>query len=188
MNVRIKTPAAGRRTLARVAARLATQSATQSAARFATLLGALTALALAGLAPAARAEQVVNPGDIIVERDVTPRSAFSSVPRSQDPVGVRATTFPKNSFDPMIGALVSDTDLTNAHGSSGVAPGGILNNPNAGMAAVTRILSGNETGSNIALGASVGGAGGIGNTISSTVTSALAPLCTVLTGALGATR
>lgn len=171
MTVRIKTPARGGR---RVATRVA------------VLLGVLSGLA-AGIAPTASAQQVANPGDIIVERDVTPRSAFSAVPRDQDPVSVRATTFPKNSFDPMMASLVSDSDLTNAHGSSGVAPGGILNNPNAGMQAVTRILSGNQTGANTALGATGGSVGGLGSTLSSTVTGALAPLSTAL-GSLGAAR
>lgn len=172
MNVRINPPAGGRCALARVAA----------------LVSALSGLAAAGIAPAARAQQVVNPGDIIVERDITPRSAFASVPKSEDPVGVRATTFPKNSFDPMMASLASDTDLTNARGSSGVATGGILNNQNAGMQAVTRILSGNQTGANTAPGVAGGSVGGIGHTISSTVTGALAPLSTALTGALGAAR
>lgn len=153
--------------------------------RVATVLGALSAAAAAGVAPAVAAQQVANPGDIVVERDVTPRSAFDAVPRKQDPVGVRATTFPKNSFDPMMASLVSDTDLTNAHGSSGVASGGILNNPNAGMQAVTRILSGSPTGANTALGATGGAVGGIGSTISSTVTGALAPLSTALSSSLG---
>jgi hypothetical protein len=156
--------------------------------RVAALLGIVSGLAAAGFAPAARAQQVTNPGDIIVERDITPRSAFASVPKSQDPVTVRATTFPANSFDPMMASLVSDTDLTNAHGSSGVAEGGILNNPNAGMQAVTRILSGNQTGANTPLGATGGAVGGIGNTISSTVTGALAPLSSALSGAMGGAR
>ncbi|PXW26594.1 hypothetical protein [Paraburkholderia caballeronis] len=156
--------------------------------RVAALLGVLFGLAAAVAAPLATAQQVVNPGDIIVERDITPRSAFASIPKSEDPVSVRATTFPKNSFDPMMASLVSDTDLTNARGSTGVAPGGILNNNSAGMQAVTRILSGNPTGSNTALGAAgagVGAVSGIGGTISSTVTGALAPLSTALSGALG---
>ncbi|HEY4295777.1 MAG TPA: hypothetical protein VGM85_04825 [Paraburkholderia sp.] len=131
------------------------------------------------------AQQTVNPGDIIVERTVTPRDAFVPVPRSQDPVAVRATTFPANSFNPAIAQLVGDTDLTNAHGSSGVAQNGVLGG--GGMQAVTQILSGKATGNNIALNS--GGIGmpapGIGGTISSSVTGALAPLSNVLSGALG---
>jgi hypothetical protein len=172
MIVRIKAPAGRRCALTRVAA----------------LTAVLSGLAAAALAPAASAQQVANPGDIIVERDVTPRSAFTSVPKDEDPVDVRATTFPQSSFEPMMASLVSDTDLTNAHGSSGVDAGGILNNPNAGMQAVTRILSGNQTGANTALGSAGGSVASIGSTISSTITGGLAPLSTALSGAIGAAR
>ncbi|MFT4069938.1 hypothetical protein [Paraburkholderia sp.] len=145
----------------------------------------LAAAFTTGFAGHARAEQVANPGDIIVERSVTPRDAFVPVPRDQDPVAVRATTFPSNSFNPAIATLVGDADLTNAHGSTGVASGGVLSG--TGMQAVTQILSGKATGSNVALNA--GGIGapapGIGGTISSSVTGALAPLSNVLGGALG---
>jgi hypothetical protein len=105
------------------------------------------------------------------------------VPKNQDPVLVRATTFPKNSFDPAIATLVTDTDLTNAHGSSGVNANGALSAQSAGLQAITHILSGNATGANTALGpgASGGVGAGLGGTISSTITGALAPLG----GALG---
>jgi hypothetical protein len=157
------------------------------AVRGALAAGAATLAAVftASFAGHACAEQVANPGDIIVERSVTPRDAFVPVPRDQDPVAVRATTFPANSFNPAIATLVGDSDLTNAHGSTGVAAGGVLNG--TGMQAVTQILSGRATGSNVALNA--GGIGapaaGIGGTISSSVTGALAPLSNVLGGALG---
>lgn len=164
MTARITTPACGRRS-----------------ARTAAVIGAILA---AGVSAVAMAQQVVNPGDIIVERDITPRSAFDSVPTSQDPVAVRATTFPKNSFDPAIAQLVSDTDLTNAHGSSGVDTGGALSGTAAGLQAVTRILAGNPTGGNMAMGPGAQAGGGIGATISSSVTGAIAPL----TGALGALK
>ena len=144
---------------------------------------ALCGLLASGGTASVAAQQVTNPGDIIVERDITPRSAFDNVPKSQDPVLVRATTFPKNSYDPAIATLVSDTDLTNAHGSSGVNANGALSAQNAGVQALTRILTGSATGANTAAGpgASAGVGGGIGGTISSTVTGALAPL----TGAMG---
>nr|WP_242665824.1 hypothetical protein [Paraburkholderia ginsengiterrae] len=131
------------------------------------------------------AQQVANPGDIIVERTVTPRDAFVPVPKNQDPVAVRATTFPASSFNPAVATLVGDTDLTNAHGSSGVADGGVLGG--TGMQAVTQILSGKTTGSTVALNA--GGIGmpapGIGGTITSSVTGSLAPLSNALNSALG---
>ena len=150
----------------------------------AALAGLLTLFATC-FAIDAHAQQVANPGDIIVERTVTPRDAFVPVPRNEDPVAVRATTFPANSFNPAVAQLVGDTDLTNAHGSSGVAQGGVLGG--TGMQAVTQILSGKATGNNVALNA--GGIGmpgpGIGGTITSSVTGALAPLSNVLSGALG---
>lgn len=149
------------------------------------LASVLVLLAACFASDQAFAQQTVNPGDIIVERTVTPRDAFVPVPRSQDPVAVRATTFPANSFNPAIAQLVGDTDLTNAHGSNGVAQNGVLGG--GGMQAVTQILSGKATGNNIALNS--GGIGmpapGIGGTISSSVTGALAPLSNVLSGALG---
>lgn len=166
-------------------ARSATPGASRRSIRAAAALCGLLAASVA----ASAAAQVVNPGDIIVERDVTPRSAFASVPKSQDPVLVRATTFPKNSFDPAMATLVTDTDLTNARGSSGVNANGAMSAQAAGMQAITHILSGNATGSNTAAGpgASGGMAGGLGGTISSTITGALAPL-TGAAGALGAIK
>ncbi len=169
MNVRFTTPGVRRR-CARIAA---------------VLSGVCAAMLAAGVSA-----QVTNPGDIIVERDITPRSAFATVPKSQDPVLVRATTFPKNSFDPAMATLVNDTDLTNAHGNSGVNTSGAIAGEAAGVQAINRILVGNAAGgSNNALGAGGGATavGGIGNTISSTVTGALAPLTSAL-GSLGAVK
>jgi hypothetical protein len=153
--------------------------------RLPAALASVLVLLTACFAGNALAQQAVNPGDIIVERAVTPPDAFVPVPRTQDPVAVRATTFPANSFNPAIAQLVGDTDLTNAHGSSGVAENSVLSG--GGMQAVTQILSGKATGSNVALNS--GGIGmpapGIGGTITSSVTGALAPLSNTLTGALG---
>ncbi|RFU46731.1 hypothetical protein [Paraburkholderia sp. DHOC27] len=149
------------------------------------LLGVLVSVVAAGIAVSAFAQQSINPGDIIVERQVTPRDAFDAVPKSQDPVAVRATTFPANSFDPAMAALVSDTDLVNAHGSSGVGGDAALSG--TGLQAVTQILSGKATGNNVALNAgSIGQpAAGVGGTITSSVVGALAPLSSALGGALG---
>lgn len=151
------------------------------AAPMRVLLGVLASV----LALTAAAQQVVNPGDIIVERQITPRDAFVAVPTSQDPVAVRATTFPANSFDPAMATLVTDSDLTNVHGSSGVGGDSALSG--TGLQAVTQILSGKATGNNIALNA--GGIGqpaaGVGGTISSSVVGALAPLSSAMGGALG---
>lgn len=171
MSARITTPAGSRRS-ARVTAVVP--------AIVAAVVGAILA---AGVSAVATAQQVVNPGDIIVERDVTPRSAFDNVPRSQDPVLVRATTFPANTFDPTMATVVSDTDLTNAHGNTGVAANGAMGAEAASMQMLTSVLSGRQTGSNVALGANAQ-AGGLGGQISSVVTGALAPL----SAALGAVK
>lgn len=132
----------------------------------------------------ASAQQSVNPGDIIVERTVTPRIAYRPVPKDQDPVAVRATTFPASAFDPTMATVVSDLDLTNAHGSSGIAPNGFA--ANAGIAAVTQVLTGNIASNGLAHGptAGVASASGIGGMIAGSVTNAVAPL----TSALGALK
>ncbi|KVO82729.1 hypothetical protein WL21_07505 [Burkholderia ubonensis] len=128
-------------------------------------------------------EQVANPGDIIAMRNITPRVAYHNVPTDQDSVLSRATTFPANSFNPMMATVVSDLDLTNAHGSNGVAPGGMLGD--IGMQAVTRVLVGDTGGGSIVRGAvgSASATGGIGGTISGSVTGALAPVTSALGGA-----
>ncbi|MEM5345886.1 hypothetical protein V4C56_40470 [Paraburkholderia azotifigens] len=144
---------------------------------------ALAGVFAAGFAGAAFA-QAVNPGDIIVQREITPRIAYAPVPRDQDPVSARVATFPNSTFNPTMAQVASDADLTNAHGSTGLdrnVAGG------AGLQAVTRILTGNNTNNNVAFNS--GGIGqpapGVGGTISSSVTGALAPLSTALGGALG---
>ncbi|SDQ74833.1 hypothetical protein SAMN05443245_2608 [Paraburkholderia fungorum] len=184
MTTLIRTPRADRSRAASPALALTLRIA-RTRDRFPAALAGIAALFALCFAIDAQAQQVTNPGDIIVERTVTPRDAFVPVPRDQDPVAVRATTFPANSFNPAIAQLVGDTDLTNAHGSSGVADNGVLGG--TGMQAVTQILSGRATGNNIALNSgSIGApAAGIGGTITSSVTGALAPLSNVLSGTLG---
>jgi hypothetical protein len=143
----------------------------------------LASLFIAGFAGAAFA-QSANPGDIIVQREITPRIAYAPVSKDQDPVSARVSTFPNTTFNPTMAQVASDADLTNAHGSTGLggnAAGG------AGLQAVTRILTGSTTNNNVALNS--GGIGqpapGVGGTISASVTGALAPLSTALGGALG---
>ncbi|MBN3767397.1 hypothetical protein [Burkholderia sp. Ac-20365] len=149
----------------------------------ATRLAAIAGLCAAGLTGMAAA-QTANPGDIVVEREIAPRIAYAPVPKDQNPVSSRVSTFPANTFNPTLAQVASDADLTNARGSTGLdnsIAGG------AGLQAVTRILTGNTTNNNVALNS--GGIGqpapGIGGTISSSVTGALAPLSTALGGALG---
>ncbi|QCP51811.1 hypothetical protein FAZ95_15990 [Trinickia violacea] len=137
-----------------------------------------------GAAGNANAQQNGNPGNIIVESTVTPRDAFNPVPKSADPVAVSATTFPATTFNPTMATVVSDLDLTDAHGSNGVSTAG-MNGSEAGLQAVTKILSGTTTGKNVAVGANAlpQQGVGVGGQISMSVTGALAPLGSVL-GAL----
>ncbi|KGR92888.1 hypothetical protein [Burkholderia pseudomallei] len=145
----------------------------------------MMAITLFGMVGAnAFSQQSVNPGDIIVERTITPRIAYRPVPKDQDPVAVRATTFPASSFDPTMATAVSDLDLTNAHGSSGIAPNGLA--INAGMAAVTQVLTGDTASrgfSHVPTGGAAS-ASGIGGMIAGSVTNTVAPL----TSALGALK
>ncbi|WP_186028936.1 hypothetical protein [Burkholderia gladioli] len=146
-----------------------------------SLLAALATLSCA--AGSAQAQQVQNPGDIIVLRTVTPRIAYRPVPVEQDPVAVRATTFPANTFDPMMATVVSDLDLTNARGSVGVVTG-TVGNTNATVAAVTQVLTSGLAGpigrGNAGVMVPTAGLGGLGNTISTTITGAISPLVTAL--------
>ncbi|HVW49442.1 MAG TPA: hypothetical protein VHC91_03430 [Trinickia sp.] len=147
------------------------------------LLPGLAAVLGAAAAPDALAQYAGNPGDIIVERAVMPRDAFKAIPKNEDPVAVRATTFPAPAFNTTVGSLVSDADLTQAHGSQGVASNGSASG-GASLQALTKLLGGSATGSNVAMGptgappATVG----IGGTLATSVTGALAPLTTGLAG------
>ncbi|WP_206952975.1 hypothetical protein [Trinickia acidisoli] len=149
----------------------------------AALLPSVVAAALAAAAPGAFAQSSGDPGDIIVEREVMPRDAFQALPRDENPVAVRATTFPAPAFDSALGTLVSDADLTQAHGSQGVSNAG-TSGSTASLQALTKILGGSSTGSNVAMGP--GGLAptttGVGGTISMSVTGALAPLSSALAG------
>ncbi len=140
-------------------------------------------VSFAAVAPAVLAQNSGNPGDIIVERNVMPRDAFRAIPRNENPVAVRATTFPAPAFDSTVGTLVSDSDLTHAHGSRGIASNG-PSGAAASLQVLTKLLGGSATGSNVAMGP--GGVApsttGIGGTVSLSVTGALAPLSAGLAG------
>lgn len=144
------------------------------------------AFALAAAATPAHAQASGNAGDIIVERQVMPRDAFRALPHDENPVAVRATTFPAPAFDSTVAALVSDAELTGAHGSQGIA-GTATGGAAASLQTLTKLLGGSATGSNVAMGP--GGLAptttGVGGTISMSVTGALAPLTSALTGVGG---
>lgn len=147
------------------------------------LLPGLAAVLVAAPAPNAFAQYAGNPGDIIVERAVMPRDAFNAIPRNENPVAVRATTFPAPAFDATVGSLVSDADLTQAHGSQGVASNGVAGGA-ASLQALTKLLGGSATGNNVAMGPTGAPSAtvGVGGTIATSVTGALAPLTTGLAG------
>ena len=138
--------------------------------------------ALAGYAAASATAQEPLPGDIIVERQVMPRDAFHALPKQDNPVVTRATTFPTPTFDASIGTLLSDVDLINARGSAGVTPG--ANVSAASLQALDKLVGGSAAASNVPV-APVGLAqpmAGLGATVSTTVTGALAPLGAILGG------
>ncbi len=124
-----------------------------------------------------------EPGDLIIERDVTPRIAYRPVPVKDDPVAVRVTTFPSSTFDPMMKDVASDLDLSGARGSSGVQGNGSTSALAAALSSLGVGQSAQQrNGAPLGAGAT-GGVTGIGPTISQTITGAMAPLTTGL-GAL----
>ncbi|MGF6531682.1 MULTISPECIES: hypothetical protein [Paraburkholderia] len=133
----------------------------------------------AGAAIPAAAQVADAPGNLIIQSTVTPRDAFVPVPKADDPIAVQVQTFPTGAFDSAMGAMVSDTDLTRAHGTSGVT-GGSFMPALVGSNGIEHLLAGNGTvagsGIPVGAGASLGGIGGIGGSIAQTVTGALAPL------------
>ena len=141
------------------------------------LLCALCCAFAAGAAVPAAAQQATQPGNLIIERDVTPRDAFVPVPKSDDPIGVQVQTFPTTAFNGAIGSMASDLDLNGAHGTSGITGNGFMPEL-VGTNGVTHLLAGNGNGTGLSAGAAagLGGGGGIGSSITQTITGALAPL------------
>ena len=139
------------------------------------LLCALCSVLAAGATIPAAAQQATQPGNLIIERDVTPRDAFVPVPKSDDPIGVQVQTFPTAAFDGAIGSMASDLDLNSAHGTTGIAGNGFMP-ALVGTNGITHMLAGNGTGLSAGAAAGLGGAGGIGSTITQTITGTLAPL------------
>lgn len=137
------------------------------------LLSALLGVLAAGAVTNAAAQQATQPGNLIIERDITPRDAFVPVPKSQDPIAVQVQTFPSAAFDGVLGATASDLDLNSAHAASGIVGNGFMATL-VGTNGMQHMLAGNAV--PVGAGASFGGAGGIGGTIAQSVNSALAPL------------
>lgn len=141
----------------------------------AALLSALLGVLAAGVVTGAAAQSDTQRGNLIIERDVTPRDAFVPVPRNQDPISVQVQTFPTATFDGAIGAMASDLDLNSAHGTTGIRGNGFMPSL-VGANSIEHMLAGNRNNVPVGAGASFGGAGGIGSSIAQSVTSALAPL------------
>ena len=139
------------------------------------LLCALCSVLAAGATIPAAAQQATQPGNLIIERDVTPRDAFVPVPKSDDPIGVQVQTFPTAAFDAAIGSMASDLDLNGAHGTAGIAGNGYMP-ALVGANGITHMLAGAGNNVPVGAGASFGGAGGIGSSIAQSVSGALAPL------------
>ena len=127
----------------------------------------------AGVVTAAAAQSDTQRGNLIIERDITPRDAFVPVPKSQDPISVQVQTFPTATFDGAIGAMASDLDLNSAHGTTGISGNGFMPSL-VGANGIQHTLAGNAV--PVGAGASFAGAGGIGGSIAQSVNSALAPL------------
>ncbi|NPT56477.1 hypothetical protein [Paraburkholderia elongata] len=139
----------------------------------AALLSALLGVLAAGAVTGAAAQSDTQRGNLIIERDITPRDAFVPVPRSQDPISVQVQTFPRATFDAAIGAMASDLDLNSAHGTTGITGNGFMPSL-VGANSIEHMLAGNAV--PVGAGASLGGAGGIGASIAQSVNGALAPL------------
>jgi hypothetical protein len=143
----------------------------------------LAMLAACAVTDALAQSSQTQPGNLVIERDVTPRDAFVPVPKDQDPIAVQVQTFPSGAFDGAIGSMASDLDLNGAHGTAGVAGSNFMPSL-VGPRGVAQMLAGNRNDVPVGAGASVGGIGGIGSSIAQTVTGALAPLG----GAIGAMK
>jgi len=143
--------------------------------RCAALLSALLGVLAAGAVTSATAQQLSQPGNLVIERDITPRDAFVPVPKSQDPIAVQVQTFPRATFDRAIGTMASDLDLNGAHGTAGISGNGYMP-VLVGANGITHMLAGNGNNVPVGAGASFGGAGGIGSSIAQSVNGALAPL------------
>jgi hypothetical protein len=139
----------------------------------------ICALLGVGVVPQASAQQVTDPGNLIIQRAITPRDAFVPVPKNQDPIAVQVETFPASAFDGAVGSMATDLDLNGAHGSSGVGGGGltpVLGGAN-GVGELGHTIGANAGNSiPVGAGASVGGVGGLGGSIAQSVNNALAPI------------
>jgi len=144
---------------------------------------ALTAVVAGLSAMAEMAPALADDGDIVVQREVTPRIAYRGVPTESLPVKTAVSPFPTQAFNQSVGSvmsMLSDSELSTSRASGG-------SNPTAGLPrAVTSQVGGLQPmagalGTGPASGgAAIGGAGGqvVQATagIASQISGALAPL------------
>jgi hypothetical protein len=142
---------------------------------------ALAASIAACAAASAGAEQS-NPGDIVVIRKITPRSAFVTVPKNEDPIATKVETFPTQALDATVATLMSDVDLAHAHGSGGLGATATIGHA-VGGEALGMLLGGASAGTRLSIGPGTATQTGVGGAVATSVTGALAPLSTAF-GAL----
>lgn len=113
-----------------------------------------------------------DPG-IVISRTVMPRTAYRGIPVEDNPVHVRATTFPADAFGTALGASLEE--LGGTSGSTGLVAGALrdtLTGP-AGIGLQQGVSA--ATSAPLGLGASsASGAGGAIQAIAPTITGAVA--------------
>lgn len=134
-------------------------------------------LLAAGLTVVALAH--ADEGDIIVQRDVTPRIAYRGIPTESLPVRTAVSPFPTRAFNQSIGSVMSalsDGELSTSHVSINSALSGLQRPVAASLNGLQpgpgSLMTGTATG-----GAAVGGVGG-------QVVQATAGIASQISGAL----
>ncbi|NWK43468.1 hypothetical protein [Ralstonia pickettii] len=142
-----------------------------------TALAACLAMAFA-LAPAHADE-----GDIIVQRDVTPRVAYRGVQTDALPIRTAVSPFPTQAFNQSVGSVMSvlsDGELGASRAASGNAATGLQRALTSSTGTGLQPTAGGLSVGNAVSGAAVGGVGGqvVQATagIASQISGALAPL------------
>ncbi|MGN5355019.1 hypothetical protein ACQ4P5_23875 [Ralstonia sp. L16] len=142
------------------------------------LTGVASGLAMVLAMQSARADE----GDIIVQRDVTPRVAYRGIPTESLPIRTAVSPFPTRAFNQSVGSVMSvlsDGELSTSRASSVDATSTLRRAVTSQMAGAQPAAGG------IGVGVAAGGAavGGIGGQvvqatagIASQITGALAPL------------
>ncbi|WP_260393041.1 hypothetical protein [Ralstonia sp. SET104] len=127
----------------------------------------------------ASASALAEDGDIVVQRDVTPRVAYRGVPTESLPVRTAISPFPTRAFNGSIGSVMSalsDGELSTSHASAGSSLSGLQRPVPASLGGLQpgpgALATGTATG-----GAAVAGVGG-------QVVQATAGIASQISGAL----